>query len=120
MRKLRESLLKGILPLAVLHLIDKQPMHGYQIITAFRKAFGVYFGASTIYPLLCNLEKKGYLKSEWNFSSARPRKIYELTNEGKRYLEQGRTELGYIASTLALLQQQEIIKNWLVHTIATA
>ena len=118
MRKLRESLLRGILPIATLRLIEEKPMHGYQIITAFRKTFGVYFGASTIYPLLCNLEKKGYLKSEWDFSSARPRKIYKLTSEGKKYLEQGRAELGCIASTLALLQQQEIIKNWLVHTIA--
>jgi hypothetical protein len=35
-----------------------QPMHGYQIITKIRKTFGVYFGPSTIYPLLGALEKK--------------------------------------------------------------
>jgi DNA-binding PadR family transcriptional regulator len=61
-------------------------MHGYQIITKIRKTFGVYFGPSTIYPLLGTLEKKGYVKSEWNMNNERPRKVYKLTNEGQSLL----------------------------------
>jgi DNA-binding PadR family transcriptional regulator len=57
-------------------------MHGYQLITKIRKNFGVYFGPSTIYPLLSTLEKKGYIKSSWNMDSERPRKVYALTTEG--------------------------------------
>ncbi len=32
------------------------------------KTYGVYFGPSTIYPLLALLEKKGYVKSVWNMT----------------------------------------------------
>jgi DNA-binding PadR family transcriptional regulator len=70
----------------ILQFLDQQPMHGYQIITRIRKSFGVYFGPSTVYPLLCTLEKKGYLKSKWNMDCERPRKVYELTNDGATVL----------------------------------
>jgi DNA-binding PadR family transcriptional regulator len=50
--------MKGLLDLIVLQFLSSQPMHGYQVITIIRKTFGVYFGSSTIYPLLNNLEKK--------------------------------------------------------------
>jgi DNA-binding PadR family transcriptional regulator len=62
-------------------------MHGYQIITKIRKNFGVYFGPSTVYPLLSALEKKGFVKSEWNMNAERPRKIYSLTNNGQGMLD---------------------------------
>ena len=65
---------------------SSQPMHGYEIITKIRKNFGVYFGPSTVYPLLNTLEKKGFVKSEWNMNTERPRKIYSLTNNGQNML----------------------------------
>jgi DNA-binding PadR family transcriptional regulator len=71
-------------------------MHGYQIITKIRKTFGVYFGPSTIYPLLGTLEKKGYVKSEWNMSSERPRKVYKLTTEGQSLLNFTEDSLNFI------------------------
>jgi DNA-binding PadR family transcriptional regulator len=61
-------------------------MHGYQVITKIRKNFGVYFGPSTIYPLLGTLEKKGYVDSHWNMNFERPRKVYSLTNDGQNML----------------------------------
>jgi DNA-binding PadR family transcriptional regulator len=74
-------------------------MHGYQIITKIRKTFGVYFGPSTIYPLLASLEKKGYVSSEWNMNTERPRKIYNLTNKGQ-------TILNFTENSLNLLCQK--------------
>ncbi|UCF45197.1 MAG: PadR family transcriptional regulator, partial [Candidatus Bathyarchaeota archaeon] len=59
---------------------------GYQVITKIRKTFGVYFGPSTIYPLLATLEKKGFVNSEWNMKNERPRKVYKLTTEGQNIL----------------------------------
>jgi DNA-binding PadR family transcriptional regulator len=78
--------MKGLLDLIVLQFLSTQPMHGYQIIIKIRKSFGVYFGPSTIYPLLGALEKKGFVNSEWNMASERPRKVYKLTNEGQSLL----------------------------------
>jgi PadR family transcriptional regulator PadR len=80
------KLMKGLLDLIVLQFLSTQPMHGYQIITKIRKSFGVYFGPSTIYPLLGALERKGFVNSEWNMANERPRKVYKLTNEGQSLL----------------------------------
>jgi DNA-binding PadR family transcriptional regulator len=85
-KEVQVKLMKGLLDLIILQFLNLQPMHGYQIITKIRKTFGVYFGPSTIYPLLGTLEKKGYVKSEWNMSNERPRKVYKLTNEGQSLL----------------------------------
>jgi len=85
-KEIQTRLMKGLLNLVVLALLNGQPMHGYQIITIIRKTFGVYFGPSTIYPLLNVLEKKGYVKSEWDMRNERPRKIYKLTALGQNLL----------------------------------
>ena len=86
-KEVQVKLAKGLLDIIILQYLNSQPMHGYQIITKIRKNFGVYFGPSTIYPLLSTLEKKGYITSEWNTKCERPRKVYQLTNEGHAMLD---------------------------------
>jgi DNA-binding PadR family transcriptional regulator len=95
-KEVQTKLMKGLLDLIVLQFLSTQPMHGYQIITKIRKSFGVYFGPSTIYPLLGTLEKKGYVKSEWNMDNERPRKVYKLTNEGQSLLNFTEDSLNFI------------------------
>jgi PadR family transcriptional regulator PadR len=95
-KEVQTKLMKGLLDLIVLQFLSAQPMHGYQIITKIRKSFGVYFGPSTIYPLLNTLEKKGYVKSEWNMESERPRKVYKLTTEGQNLLNYTEDSLNFI------------------------
>ena len=101
-KQVQTKLMKGLLDLIVLQLLNKRPMHGYQIITRVRKKFRVYFGPSTIYPLLHTLQKKGYVKSEWNLSSGRPRKVYRLTTEGLKRLNFTEDSLNFICRKLAL------------------
>jgi DNA-binding PadR family transcriptional regulator len=98
-KEVQAKLAKGLLDLIVLQFLNAQPMHGYQIITKIRKSFGVYFGPSTIYPLLASLEKKGFVNSEWNMKTERPRKIYKLTTEGQ-------TMLNFTENSLNLLCQK--------------
>jgi len=95
-KEVQVKLMKGLLDLVILQFLNGQPMHGYQIITKIRKTFGVYFGPSTIYPLLGMLEKKGYVKSEWNMSTERPRKVYNLTTEGQSLLNFTEDSLNFI------------------------
>jgi PadR family transcriptional regulator PadR len=95
-KEVQVKLMKGLLDLIVLQFLSSQPMHGYQVITRIRKTFGVYFGPSTIYPLLNVLEKKGYVKSEWNMNNERPRKVYKLTNEGQSLLNFTEDSLNFI------------------------
>jgi PadR family transcriptional regulator PadR len=98
-KEVQVKLMKGLLDLIVLQLLSSQPMHGYQIITKIRKTFGVYFGPSTVYPLLATLEKKGHVTSEWNMTTERPRKIYKLTTKGQ-------TMLSFTENSLNLLCQK--------------
>ena len=103
-QKLREvqiKLMRGLLDLVILQFLSVKPMHGYKIITSIRKNFGVYFGPSTIYPLLGVLEEKGYIKSEWNLNSDRPRKVYSLTPEGGNLLNGTEESLNHICRRLS-------------------
>ena len=95
-KEVQVKLMKGLLDLIVLQFLNTKPMHGYQVITRIRKNFGVYFGPSTIYPLLNNLEKKGYVESEWDMSNERPRKVYQLTTEGRNLLNFTEDSLNFI------------------------
>ena len=99
-KEIQTKLTKGLLDMIILQFLDEQPMHGYQIITKVRKNFGVYFGPSTVYPLLGTLEKKGYLKSTWNMDSQRPRKIYQLTKDGETVLNFTEGSLNIICKTM--------------------
>ena len=112
-KTVQTKLTKGLLDLIILELLEKQPMHGYQIITTVRKSFGVYFGPSTIYPLLALMEKKNYIKCEWNMNGERPRKVYALTNNGKYLLEYTACSLRGICQTLGTdnLSTHTEIKN---------
>ncbi|MCX8153456.1 MAG: PadR family transcriptional regulator [Candidatus Bathyarchaeota archaeon] len=98
-KEVQTKLAKGLLDLIILQFLNTEPMHGYQIITKIRRTFGIYFGPSTIYPLLATLEKKGYVQSQWNMNSERPRKIYKLTTEGQNILN-------YTENTLNLICQK--------------
>jgi len=101
-KEVQAKLAKGLLDLIVLQFLNTQPMHGYQIITKIRKSFGVYFGPSTIYPLLATLEKKGHVSSEWNMQTERPRKIYKLTNEGYNLLNFTENSLNFICRKISM------------------
>jgi DNA-binding PadR family transcriptional regulator len=103
-KRLHIQMMKGLLPFTVLSFLSKNPMHGYGVISKVRKVFGVYFGPSTVYPLLCALEKKGYIASAWNMSSERPRKIYHLTTEGQRLLATSEDSLNFFMQKIGMRQ----------------
>jgi len=106
--------MKGLLDMIILQFLNGEPMHGYQVITKIRKNFGVYFGPSTIYPLLNTLEKKGYVTSSWNMNFDRPRKIYNLTADGQSMLNFTEESLNFISSRKCYnaLSETQIRSQW--------
>ncbi len=100
-KEVSTKLMKGLLDMIILQFLQQEPMHGYQVITKIRKNFGVYFGPSTIYPLLGALEKKGYVNSHWNMNFERPRKVYSLTNDGQNMLNFTEDSLNLICRKIA-------------------
>ena len=101
-KEVQVKLTKGLLDMIILQFLNEQPMHGYQVITKIRKSFGVYFGPSTIYPLLGSLEKKGQVSSVWNMDGERPRKVYKLTSEGQELLSCTEKSLNLIVKTIGV------------------
>ena len=113
-QKLREvqiKLMRGLLDLVILQFLKVEPMHGYQIITSIRRNFGVYFGPSTIYPLLSLLEEKGYIKSQWDLNNDRPRKVYSLTLDGNSLLNGTEESLNHICRRLTSIGLNRIYIN---------
>jgi DNA-binding PadR family transcriptional regulator len=100
-KEVQAKLTKGLLDMILLQYLEQESMHGYEVITKIRKDFGVYFGPSTIYPLLGQLEKKGYVRSSWNMNFERPRKMYNLTSDGKSVLNYSENSLNFICKNLA-------------------
>jgi DNA-binding PadR family transcriptional regulator len=107
-KEAQTKLTKGLLDMIILQYLEHESMHGYQIISKIRKGFGVYFGPSTVYPLLGLLEKKGYLKSVWNMDSERPRKVYNLTKEGKEVLSFTENSLNMICKNMVAFNNVEL------------
>jgi len=97
------KMLKGMLEVIILQMLDAEPIHGYGIISRIRKKFGVYFGPSTIYPMLTRMEKQGYVKSQWSMDNERPRKVYAITDSGRALLVESCTGLQIIIKPLALV-----------------
>jgi len=86
-KEIQARLLRGLLNLIILQFLQEEPSHGYQLIVKIRKTYGVYFGPSTVYPLLNLLEKEKLIEGSWEISNGRPRKIYDITKTGKRLIE---------------------------------
>jgi PadR family transcriptional regulator, regulatory protein PadR len=88
--QIERELLKGVLPLAVMKLLRRRAMYGYELVTEVtKKSDGVLkLGQSTLYPLLYNLEAQGLVKSDWQSAdSGRDRKYYRLTDDGAKRLD---------------------------------
>jgi len=104
-REIQARLTKCMLELVVLQLLNERTMHGYEVIKQVRKEYGVYFGPSTIYPLLNTLEKKKLTKGRWEMHHGRPRKIYQLTYHGRNWLHLSVKTLAHL--NLAMPTQKE-------------
>lgn len=77
---------RGDLKFAILRLISEKPMHGYELMQALEDESGGGYKPSpgSIYPTLQMLEDEGLLSSQEDNG----KKIYEITDEGKAYLEE--------------------------------
>ena len=88
--RIDRELMRGAGPVAVLKLLSRGEMYGYELTQALAETSdGVLdMGQSTLYPMLYNLEAKGLVRSKWSVASGgRRRKYYALTETGKARLQ---------------------------------
>jgi DNA-binding PadR family transcriptional regulator len=79
---------QGEVKFVILRLLKEKPRHGYEVIKALEeKMSGCYTAsAGTVYPTLQLLEDEGYIKAV----DTDGKKVYHVTPEGERYLEEHR------------------------------
>jgi DNA-binding PadR family transcriptional regulator len=76
------------LQLVILALLEEKPRHGYEIIKALEERSGGFYSPSPgmVYPALTYLEELGYAVVE----AEGTKKLYRITDDGRRHLEQRR------------------------------
>jgi DNA-binding PadR family transcriptional regulator len=88
----------GEIKFVILRLLKEKPRHGYEVIKAIEeKMHGCYTpSAGTVYPTLQLLEDEGYVKA----ADTDGKKVYHITPEGERYLEEHRDFLDDVISRI--------------------
>jgi DNA-binding PadR family transcriptional regulator len=76
---------RGDLKFVILRLLRDKPMHGYEVMRALEEEAGGWYKASpgSVYPTLQMLEDQGHVEA----SEAGGKKVYRITDAGRRYLE---------------------------------
>jgi DNA-binding PadR family transcriptional regulator len=72
----------------ILTILHESPVHGYEIISKFKKVIGKEISPSLVYPFLKQLEQKCLVTHTLKPVGAKKKKVFELTPEGKEFSEQ--------------------------------
>lgn len=87
--RVERELMRGAGPFAVMKLLRTREMYGYELVEALSTQHdGVLaMGQSMLYPMLYNLQAKGYVTSRWRpVNNGWQRRYYALTRHGLRRL----------------------------------
>jgi len=91
------ELLKSLAQYRILLILDKSPLHGYELVETLDNQFGKKIALGTIYPSLHRLVEKEYIISKSEWEGERERKVYELTEYGRTALKNAHQEINQIA-----------------------
>jgi DNA-binding PadR family transcriptional regulator len=91
---------QGDLKYVILQLLAEKPRHGYEVIKELEERLGGAYApsAGTVYPTLSLLEDMGYATVTLEEGG---KKIYSITDEGRRYLEENRSAVDDIFERIA-------------------
>jgi transcriptional regulator len=83
------ELKKGSVELLILSLLEAESRHGYDLgkLIESRSGGRLVFQISSLYPVLCRMEDRGWIRGRWvEKKGQRRRKYYRLTRAGSRIL----------------------------------
>lgn len=107
----RTQIRRGYLELCVLALIhDRTRSYGFDMMETLAQR-GLAVKEGTLYPLLARMESEGFLMATWETESRRgpPRKLYSVTETGRRALATMRTEFDELQQILqAFFDKEEV------------
>jgi DNA-binding PadR family transcriptional regulator len=83
-----ESILKGIISIAIIELIKDKPAHGGEVYQSLKEKFQIDTPRGVIYVILRRMEVDGLVVSNWDIQESGPaRRTYRITEEGLEYLK---------------------------------
>ena len=82
-----QRIIKNLLDIQLLRMVQNQPLWGYKIKKKVEENFNVKLRHGALYPMLNQLEQKGFVTSQRQTQSGRARKVYTITKKGKEYLQ---------------------------------
>jgi PadR family transcriptional regulator len=97
---------QGTLDLLILKAIALEPQHGWAISERIQQIShnALRVNQGSLYPALHRLERKGWIKAEWDVSENNRRaKYYELTTKGRRRLTERTDAWRALAAAIGLL-----------------
>jgi PadR family transcriptional regulator, regulatory protein PadR len=95
-----KELYSGMIRLHILHHAVREPIFGLGIMEEL-KAHGYKLSAGTLYPMLHNLEKKGYLRSsEARSEGNNIRRVYRATPAGRKALQDAKAKVRELFSEI--------------------
>lgn len=86
------DLYTGMIRLHILHHATEEPIFGLGMIEELGR-HGYKISPGTLYPILHNLEKKGYLRSREQRKGKSRRRVYLATPLGRRALEAAKKKI---------------------------
>ena len=95
------ELRRGTLILLVLSQL-REPVYGYSLVKKLNDN-GIPIDANTLYPLMRRLESQGLLQSQWDTAESKPRKYYQITQDGQAVLEKTKAYWKTFSSNVDLL-----------------
>ena len=87
LRKMRRDIVKGLLETFILtKLKNNTPLSGYDFIDIIPQQFGFWLSPSTVYSALYRMERKGLIKTLCVSPFEGRKRVYTITEEGKKLL----------------------------------
>jgi len=84
--ELIRAAVRGFSRAIILWLVSQKPLSGYAIVKEMKRLTGQKFHPGIIYPLLYELEKRGFIAGEWTQKGGRRIKYYSATKNGTKLL----------------------------------
>ncbi len=104
--KFERELLKGVAPAVVLEVLVRGEMYGYELSGAIAQRSGdiLTLGRGTLYPLLYNLEAKGFVKAHRKDGpNGRDRRYYQITGKGKKHLATQKRQWEHLQAAVGMI-----------------
>ena len=104
----RERSIRNFLDLHVLHLLQEDDRHGYEILQELDERTQTQISPSALYPLLYELEEEGLILGRWADPTQRNRRIYSITEKGQMYRQDS------LRNIERLLQPKNIVEEAII------